>query len=136
MKYQVIYFSRKGSTKKVADAIASELGIESENVKNVKIKKDTILFLGSGSYGNKPGRDMIKFIYDNDFKNRSIGLFGTSGGGEGKEVESMEEMLKGKKAFVIGKYYCKGKFWFGNKNKPDEKDLENAKNFANKIKKG
>ena len=33
MNVQVIYFSRKGSTKKVADAIASEFGVNAEDVK-------------------------------------------------------------------------------------------------------
>ena len=45
----------------------------------------------------------------------------------------MEEMLNKKGVNIIGKYFCKGKFWFGNKNKPDEKDLKKAKEFAKKI---
>ena len=36
MEYQVIYFSRKGGTKKVADAIASELSVNAEDVKTAK----------------------------------------------------------------------------------------------------
>lgn len=82
MKTQVIYFSRKGSTKKVADAIASELNVKSEDVKNAKLKDDAFIFLGSGNYGGKPGKQMIKFIEENDFKSRNVALFGTSGGGE------------------------------------------------------
>ena len=133
MEYQVIYFSRKGSTKKVADAIASELNIESQDVKNAELKNDTMVFLGSGSYGSKPGKKMTKFIEKNDFNNRAVALFGTSGGGEGKETEAMENMLKNKDAKIKGRYFCKGKFWFGNKDKPDKKDLDDAKKFAKKM---
>ena len=94
MTFQVLYFSRSGNTKKVANAIASEIGVISEDVKHAELKKDTMIFLGSGCYGGKPGKHMIRFIEKNDFNMRSIALFGTSGGGVGKETEAMEIMLK------------------------------------------
>ena len=60
-------------------------------------------------------------------------MFGTSGGGEGRETEVMESMLKGKDATMKGKYFCKGKFWFGNKDKPSAQDIADAKKFAKKM---
>ena len=135
MEVQVIYFSRKGSTKKVADAIASEFGVNAEDIKTARLNKDSFIFLGSGCYGGQPGKHMIKFIENNDFKSRNVALFGTSGGGDGKETEEMETMLKDKDANVKGKYYCKGRFWFGNKDKPNNKDLDDAKKFAKNLKK-
>jgi len=134
MKFQVIYFSRKGSTKKVADAIASEIGVNAEDVKTSKLHKDSFIFLGSGCYGGKPGKHMTEFIEKNDFKSRNIALFGTSGGGEGKETEVMENMLIDKVANVKGKFFCKGRlFWFVNKDKPSNQDLDDAKKFAKKM---
>jgi flavodoxin I len=133
MEFQVIYFSRKGSTKKIADAIATELKIVAEDVKKAKLKENTFTFLGSGCYGGKPGKYMTNFIEKNDFTGRKVALFGTSGGGEGKETEVMETLLKDKGALVKGRFFCKGKFWFGNKDKPSNEDLENAKKFAKKI---
>lgn len=70
---------------------------------------------------------MIKFIEENDFKSRNVALFGTSGGGEGKELKEMEEQLKIK---IKGKFFFKGKFGFINRKKPSDKDLESAKIFA------
>ena len=134
MKVQVIYFSRKGSTKKVADVIASEMDVEPEDVKNVELKKDTIVFLGSGCYGGKPSKQIIDFIEDNDFNGTSVGLFGTSGSGIGKEVDEMEKQLSLKNAKIIGKFFCKGKFTIMNRDKPNDKDLNEAKMFANKLK--
>ena len=133
MNYQVIYFSRKGSTKKIADAIASELNVKAEDVKNAKLNEDTFIFLGSGCYGGKPGKHMTQFIENNDFKSRNIALFGTSGGGGGKEVNFMENMLKDKGVIVKNKFYCRGKFWFINSKKPDNDDLNKAKKFAKEI---
>ena len=133
MEYQVIYFSRKGSTKKVADTIASELSVIAEDVRTAKLNKDSFIFLGSGCYGGKPGKHMKKFIEKNSFKSRNIALFGTSGGGEGKETEVMETMLTDKDAIVKGKYFCHGRFWFGNKDKPSNQDLDNAKKFVKNM---
>jgi len=130
--FQVIYFSRKGSTKKVADAIASELNVEAEDVNTAELKNDSMVFLGSGCYGGKPGKHMTKFIENNDFKSRNVALFGASGGGEGKETESMETMLKEKDSIVKGRYFCQGKAWFVNKDKPSNEDLDDAKKFAKK----
>ena len=87
MDYQVIYFSKKGNTKKIAEAIASELGIEAEDVTDAKLKDDVFVFLGSGCYGGKPGKSMTEFIEDNTFNARTVALFGTSGAGEGVEVK-------------------------------------------------
>ena len=133
MKFQVIYFSRKGSTKKVADAIASELNVKSEDVKDAKLTNDSFVFLGSGCYGSKPGKIMIKFIEDNNFKSNNVALFGTSGGGEVAEVNEMENLLKTKQTKINGKFFCKGKFFIMNRGKPSNKDLEEAKKFANKM---
>jgi len=133
MKYQVIYFSRKGSTKKIADLIAFELGVNAEAVKDAKLIKDSFVFLGSGCYGSKPGKKMTKFIEKNDFKSRNVALFGTSGGGKGKEVDFMEGLLDAKDASVKGKFFCKGKFWFGNSDRPSDDDLDNAKKFAKEM---
>ncbi len=134
MESQVIYFSRKGNTKKVAEAIASELGVKAENVKNAKLNDNSLVFLGSGCYGGKPGNNMFKFIEDNDFKSRNVALFGTSGGGEGIEVKEMENILNTKKACIKGKFFCKGKFLLFSRGRPNNEDIGEAKKFANLMK--
>jgi flavodoxin I len=133
MELQVIYFSRKGSTKKIAEAIASEIGVKAEDVKTAKLKNNELLFLGSGCYGSKPGKDMIDFIEENNFKSKNVALFGTSGGGLGQEVIEMEKILNSKGAKTKGKYYCKGKLFLINRKKPDRIDIDNAKRFAKEM---
>ena len=130
MESQVIYFSRKGNTKKVAETIASELGVIAEDVKNAKLNDNSLVFLGSGCYGGKPGKIMTKFIEDNDFNSRNVALFGTSGGGEGVEVKEMENILIAKKVCIKGKFFCKGKFFMFSRGRPNDDDLDDAKKFA------
>jgi len=133
MKFQVIYSSRTGHTRKVAEAIASELGVEAEDVKDAKLDPEALVFLGSGCYGRKPSKAMTKFIQENEFKARDVALFGTSGGGDGFEVAEMEAILNQKEANVLGRFFCKGKILLINRGRPNEKDLEEARRFAKKM---
>jgi len=133
MDYQVIYFSRKGNTKKIAEAIASELAVKAEHVKDAKLKDNCFIFLGSGCYGGIPAKVMTQFIEDNDFKSRNVALFGTSGAGEGVELIEMEKILNNKDACIKGKFFCKGKFLFANRGRPNNEDLIKAKEFAKNI---
>jgi flavodoxin len=131
----VLYYSMTGNTKKMASAIAGELGIDATNIKTLMaVPQDGLLFLGSGSYGDKPAEDMTKFIANNDFAGRKVALFGTSGKGEGKEVEGMAVVLKQKGATVVGSYYTKGKsFVVVNIGRPNRDDLEGARTFAREM---
>ena len=131
----VLYYSLTGNTRKIASAIADELGAEAQSLKKpAGVPEDGLLFLGSGSYGDKPSEDMAKFIENNDFSGRKVALFGTSGKGAGLEVRVMEEALKQKGANIIGNYYCKGRaFIVVNIGHPGRDDLEGARKFAREM---
>ena len=135
--FEVVYYSMCGSTKKIAEAIAGELGVKAEDVKMKKEPtKDSFLFLGSGCYAHKPGRKVQDFIARNDFEGRNVALFGVSGGGEGDEVRAMEESLKPKGALIKGSFYCKGRaYLFFNRGHPSNEELANARKFAGEMKK-
>jgi len=130
MNIQVLYYSKTGKTKKVAVAIASALNVHEQNIRDTKLDEGSFVFLGSGCYGGKPGKDMMNFIMNNDFTTRNVALFGTSGSGEGKEVTEMEESLNSKGANIIDRFFCKGKFLLVNRGRPNAEDLEGAKEFA------
>jgi len=130
MKFQVIYFSKLGHTKKVAEAISSEIDVKAEDVKDTKLNEEAFIFLDSGCYSSKPAKTMTKFIEDNNFKSKNVAFFGTSGSGQGMEVKEMEDLLNNKEACIKGKFYCKGKFLFLNRGRPSEEDKDNAKKVA------
>jgi len=135
--FEVVYYSMTGNTKKVAEAIAAELGVKAENVKAKKgLTKDSFVFLGSGCYAGKPGGGLQEFIKRNDFKGRKVALFGTSAGGVGDEVRAIEELLKPTGALISGSFCCKGKaFLLLNRGHPSNEELANARKFANEMKK-
>ena len=90
--FEVIYYSMTGNTKKVAEVIAAELDVSAEDVKTKgELAEDSFLLLGSGNYFPLPGRGFKKLVASNDFDGRKVALFGTSGGGKGREVEALEK---------------------------------------------
>jgi flavodoxin len=131
----VLVDSRGGNTRKLADAIASELGVTVGDLSAPLPGDAKTLFLGSGTYGGKPGESMKKFISSQEFVGRKVALFGTSGSREGakKMIDGMAEELGKKGAAILGNYHCRGKFLFTNRGHPDKEDLENAKIFAKEI---
>jgi flavodoxin len=133
--FEVIYYSMTGNTKKVAEAIATELDVAAENVKTkAKLAEDSFVFLGAGLYGPLRGWGLKRFIESNDFHGRKVALFGTSGAGQGKELGALEEAVTAEGAEVAGRFFCSGEFLFlVNHRHPNGKDLENARRFAREM---
>lgn len=132
--HQVLFYSRGGNTRKLADAIAGELGVKAADVKSASIDPGTgVVFLGSGCYGGKPGEDMMKFIEAHDFSGRKVALFSTSWWDKGTEIEKMSSALKSKGATILGNYHCKGQFLLFNLGRPNQDDLAGAKKFASEM---
>jgi flavodoxin len=131
----VLVDSRGGNTRKVADAIAEELGVKVSDI-GASLPDDTkLLFLGSGTYGGKPGKNIMKLIESGNLSGRKIALFGTSMNPAGSKnmIAVMEDAVKKKGATVAGTYHCGGKFLLFNRGHPDKADLENAKKFAREM---
>ena len=99
MNFLVVYYSKGGKTRKIAEAIAQELGCEA-----VDVKKETpnvtdvdMLILGSGNYGGKPDKKIQNFIDCLQLTNdKKAAVFATSGGPECKCVHVMEKALETK----------------------------------------
>ena len=131
----VLVDSRGGNTRKVADAIADELGIKARDVTASLTDDGKILFLGSGTYVGKPGEAMMKFIESGNFSGRKVAIFGTSASiaGAQKMIATMEDALTKKGATILGSYHCRGKMFLVNRGHPSSEDLDNAKKFAREM---
>jgi flavodoxin I len=128
--HQVLYYSRGGNTRKVADAIGEALGTMATDVAAARVDPAGVIFLGSGVYGGKPGEDWTKFVEAHDFAGRRVALFSTSYSDSGRAIDVMADALKQKGATVIGNYRCRGRFLLLNRGKPDKADLAAARQFA------
>ena len=138
MKFLVVYFSRGGKTRKVAETVANELGCGAIDVKKEMpdVSGVDVLIVGSGNYSGKPDKRIHNFI-DNlqPSKNSEAAVFATSGGADPKCIYIMKEALETKGYKVISSFKCRGRFLFFNRGHPNENDLKNAKTFAAELKK-
>jgi len=129
---EVVYCSRGGNTRKVAEAIASELGVSAKDISTAGvIPPETFVLLGSGNYGGKPVKEIVNFIEKNCRQGGKAAVFGTSAGDRGNEVAAIEKLLAKKGVTVSGGFHCPGKFFFFiRRGRPNEEDLKKAREWA------
>ncbi len=132
--FEVVYYSRGGNTRKVAEAIAGELGTAARNIKTVgTLPEDSFIFLGTGCYGAVLVKEIADFIERNHLQGRKIVLFTTSAFGWGKEVKVMENHLLNKGVNIVGHFSCLGQFLAINIGHPKADDLVKAREFARSM---
>jgi flavodoxin len=132
---QVIYASRKGSTKKVAEFIARGIGVSPAAVgPDTKIDHAEILFVGGALYAGKIDAKLRAFL--ETLKSEQVGrvvVFSTSGGGK-TILNEVKSILEPKNIKVADEsFHCRGAFLFFNADRPNEEDLKHAEDFAKKA---
>jgi len=136
MEILIINKSRhRGNTEKVAKAMAEVMSAKLLKVEDVHLQElptyDLIGF-GSGIYGGKHDKRLIKLIENMPPVDKNVFIFSTYAGRENHTL--IKEKLSEKGCKVVGEFSCLGVFGIlglnMNKGHPDERDLENARTFA------
>ena len=137
MTAAVRYYTKSGNTKKLAEAIAAELGVEALPISVPLEEKADMLFLGNSYYAftiDPEVRDFVRSL-DKD-KVGCIVNFGTAA-----LLNSTYKKVKAE-ADRVGirmhekEFHCRGEFKGMHKGRPNEADLKAAAAFAAEIKKG
>ncbi len=130
--YGVRYFSRTGHTKKIAEAMAEELGCEALPTGERMTGYTDTLFLGGALYGGKLDESITGFIQRLD--RRKVGKIILFGNATMKDpCPKMRKALLDRNMLAeTESFFCKGSFKFIAAGHPNEKDLEAAKAFARK----
>ncbi len=137
MRTKVLFQSKKGNTRKIAEAIADELGTASEAIPPAYMPENMdLLFIGGGVYGGKLDKKMASFLDFLDTKRvRNVALFGTSGAGDYTGIKAMKAIIEKNGINVIDESFaCKGKmFGFFNRKCPTDDDIQSSRDFAKKV---
>ncbi|MHA1738281.1 MAG: flavodoxin family protein [Candidatus Heimdallarchaeota archaeon] len=142
----ILYSYHHNNTEKIAKVIAKVLGSEIKTPQQVnpeEIQNYDIIGFGSGIYGENL-HGSIHELVDKlpQITNKKAFIFSTSALAEKKNNhKKVREKLQAKGYKIIDEFNCRGfntnsflKFFGGmNKGRPNEKDLINAKEFAQKI---
>jgi len=131
MKYAVRFYTKTGNTKRLAEAIAKELGIEALPLTSPITEPVDILFLGNSYYAFTIDPEVCKFIASlSKDKVGKIVNFGSAA-----LLNSTYKKVKAE-AEKVGipmdekEFHCKGEFKMLHKGKPDDNDLQAAAEFA------
>jgi flavodoxin len=140
MKIAIVYFSRGGNTRKIAEAMAEELGVTPIDVKleQPDVSEIDMLIVGSGTYGSKPGKEMVAYLESlTSSDGKKAACFSScASGNASKTLETMKEILGRKGYSTVDCFSCLGKWLAGlsRRGHPSVDELNQAKEFAKKLK--
>ena len=136
MTYAVRYYTLTGNTKRLAEAIAEELGVQALPISAPITEKVDVLFLGNSYYAFTIAPEVREFVagLEKDKVGKIIN-FGTAAmmNSTYKKVRSVAA-TKGIPV-LDREFHCKGEFKGMNKGRPNEDDLKAARVFAKSIRK-
>jgi flavodoxin len=137
MKTVLVYFSRGGNTRKIAEAIAEELKINPIDVKkeSADVSSVDLLIVGSGTYGGKPGKEMVSYLENlKPVKDKRAACFSSCAGDASKTLAAMKDILTGKGYTILDCFSCFGKFaGLSKRGHPTDEELKQAREFARKL---
>ena len=134
MKIAVRYYTRTGNTKRLAEAIAKEAGVEALPISTPIAESVDILFLGNSYYAFSIDPEVRAFIKDLDPKKIGrIVNFGSAAMLNSTFKKVKAEADKVKIPMDEREFHCKGEFKGLHKGRPDESDLKAAAAFARTI---
>jgi len=135
MTYAVRYYTKTGNTKRLADAIAKELGVEALPISEPVTEKVDYLFLGNSYYAFNIDPEVRNFVasLDKD-KVGKIVNFGSAAMLNSTYKKVKEVADKAGIAMDDKEFHCKGEFKGIHKGKPDASDLAAAVQFVQQYK--
>ena len=135
MKYAVRYYTKTGNTKKLAEAIAKELGVEALPISEPVNEAVDYLFLGNSYYAFNIDPEVKAFVASLDKeKIGKIVNFGSAA-----MLNSTYKKVK-QVADKVGipmdekEFHCRGEFKGVHKGRPDENDIADAVAFVKQYK--
>ena len=134
MNIAVRYYTKTGNTKRLAEAVAKAVGVESLPISVPVTEPVDILFLGNSYYAfsiDPEVRDFVRKL-DKSMVGKIVNF------GSAAMLNSTYKKVKAE-ADKVGipmderEFHCRGEFKGIHKGKPDESDLRAAAEFAKKI---
>lgn len=130
MKIEVRYYSRGGTTSKLATAAAEAVGAVPMTVEDDLKEKCDLLLIGASVYAGRPDAKVISFIQRNAVNIGAIAVFGSSASGRSTfnaiKAAAQDVGIK----VLESDFTCYGPFMFLHKKHPTSEDLQRVAAFA------
>ncbi len=135
MTYAVRYYTKTGNTKRLAEAMAKELGVEALLISEPVNEKVDYLFLGNSYYAFTIDPEVRTFVssLDKD-KIGKIVNFGSAALLNSTYKKVKEVADKAGIAMDEKEFHCKGEFKGIHKGRPNQNDIQDAVAFVKQYK--
>lgn len=135
MTYAVRYYTKTGNTKRLAEAIAKELGVEALPISESVNEAVDYLFLGNSYYAFNIDPEVKSFVASLD-KNKvgKIVNFGSAAMLNSTYKKVKEVADKAGVPMDDKEFHCKGEFKGLHKGRPNDSDIADAVRFAAQYK--
>jgi flavodoxin len=135
MTYAVRYYTKTGNTKRLAEAMAKELGVEALPISEPVNEKVDLLFLGNSYYAFDIDAEVKQFVASLDKeKVGKIVNFGSAAmlNSTYKKVKAVAD--KAGIPMDEKEFHCKGEFKGIHKGRSNEEDVQAAVEFVEQYK--
>ncbi len=136
----VLYSTKGGNTRKVAEEIADELGCpikeiaQDSDISTINLQDFDMVFVGTGIYRDHPNENLISFLKTANFGIQQFALFITwlrLRKGDAIVSEEIKKILENKGRRMLSSYFeCRGDSPSGH---PDDKDFEDVRKWARTV---
>ena len=135
MTFAVRYYTKTGNTKKLAEAVAKELGVEALPITEPVTEKVDILFLGNSYYAFSIDPEVRKFVasLDKDIVGKIVN-FGSAAMLNSTYKKVTAEAAKVGIPMDDKEFHCRGEFKGIHKGRPNEEDIKAVAEFAKQYK--
>ena len=134
MTYAVRYYTKTGNTKKLAEAVAKELGVQALPISTPVTEKVDMLFLGNSYYAFSIDPEVRDFIRSLDGKKVGrIVNFGSAAMLNSTWKKVKAEADKAGVTMDEREFHCRGEFKGIHKGRPNDADLAAAAAFAKSV---
>ena len=133
MKAAIRYFTKTGNTKKLADAISQELGIEAKEISSHLEEKADILFLCNSVYWAGIDSKVKQFIDENKGNIGKVVNISTAALIKSSYPQIKKICEQSGVVVADDEFHCKGSFKVMHKGKADSEDIKAVKAFAKKM---
>lgn len=146
MRAIILYASKSGNTKKIADSMAAQLGCEAikitpENTPaTFDLEQYDLILVGTGLYAGTPNEDIVKFLHHLNLKSqKQFGLFITWGGAPRSDkiaLGKLEALLEGKSQKVLDDHFASYGGWKGilmKRGHPKPEEIQAAAVWAKQL---
>jgi flavodoxin len=146
MRPIILYSSKSGNTKKIADSMASQIGCDAIritstcNSSTVDLDGFDLVFVGTGLFAGTPNEDIMRYLGNLNLKTtKMFALFITWGGAPRTDklaLTRLKRLLEGKGQKVLEEHFACYGGWKGilmKRGHPKAEEIKSAGEWAKKL---